>query len=108
MSSLARTWGSVRGSLAGRGLALHCTIGQTGLTSSLGHVIRGVGELSKHTRRGGWFGWVVVVFQEEGRGGRGGASSAWQHHSEDRPTSSLGNVSMGTEQCAVVGGGRGG
>ena len=33
--------------------------------------------------------------------GEGGASSA-QHHREDEPTSSLGYVSMGKEQCAVA------
>jgi hypothetical protein len=37
----------------------------------------------------------------EAQGGGGLASSA-QHHQEDGPASSLGRLSMGTEQCAVV------
>ena len=32
----------------------------------------------------------------------GGLASPAQHHREDGPTASLGPVSTGTEQCAVV------
>ena len=38
----------------------------------------------------------------EGEGGDRGEASSTQHHREDGPTSSLGHVSMGREQCVVV------
>ena len=40
--------------------------------------------------------------RKKGEGGGGGMARSTQHHQGDGPASSLGRVSMGTEQCAVV------
>ena len=66
----------------------------------VGQPVVGRSSASERARVGGWVGgWMV------GWLGGGGVASLAQHHRGNGPASSLGRVSMGTEQRAVCAGG---